>query len=199
MARQKDHTFELKGPFALKGKYPKLSAPNDEHPLYQRFSVGFQGHFDTIDVCLSTFSHDLAPNRRYVSTIQSRPCCGKGIAKREVEDYLSTLLDDSLGRGEWIRGRWTREEQVGAGGISGWASLQGSWLTNFKCINSWYCNCCSLSRAPRLVPRQALPKTQRWLFWRFATLAPTLQRHFPNRLNTPTPPRLSAQTGNPAA
>jgi hypothetical protein len=93
-------------PFALKGKhFPKLSVPNGDN-VCQRFSVSFREHFDTIDICLFTFSLPSVPLPQegtwYGCSIRIWSCCGNGIPKEEVEKYIFTVLDRTLCRGRWV-------------------------------------------------------------------------------------------------
>lgn len=98
--------------FALRGERPVILIPIEHNNIHQRFIVSFQKHFNTIDICLFTLpllptillpTVLLAPEGAFYGCyIRSWPCCDDGISEENEENYLFTLLNDTLRRGRWL-------------------------------------------------------------------------------------------------
>ena len=130
--------------FALNGNHPKLSVPNGDK-LYQRFIVSSRGHFDTIDICLFTFSLPPAQERTlYGCSIRSWPCCNEGIPKEKVEEYLFTVLDHTVCRGRWIVLEWVRNLHSSS------RLIRGSWSRG-KPVDALFCKESAVSSLKRAV------------------------------------------------
>ncbi len=132
--------------FALKGKRPRLSVP-DEGETHQCFIVSFQEHYDTIDLSLATYSLSQAPGKSfYACSIRCSPCCSMPIPSHRVEDYVSTLLESTLPGRRWVIAEYAPSPYPHSGLIGGRWSRGQTRNASLTCCKRSAVS--SLKRAP---------------------------------------------------